>query len=109
MGVYSAVHEIRPFLNRNSDYLVIPTAVVGRDSSVGITTRYKLDGKVIESRWGQVISSPFQNGPGALYKGVPSNRLGHDVDHQPTASAAVKERVDLYLYSPSGPSWLVLE
>ena len=27
---------------------------------------------------------------------------------RPPSSAEVKERVDLYLYSPSGPSWLVL-
>jgi len=34
---------------------------------------------------------------------------GHGVDHQPPSSAKVKERVELYLYSPSGPSWPVLE
>ena len=31
------------------------------------------------------------------------------IDHPPTASAEVKERVELYLYSPSGPSWPVLD
>jgi hypothetical protein len=35
-------------------------------------------------------------------------RLGYDADHPPTSSAEVKERVELYLYSPSGPSWPVL-
>jgi len=30
------------------------------------------------------------------------------VVHPPPSSAEVKERVDLYLYSPSGPSWPVL-
>ena len=30
------------------------------------------------------------------------------VDHPPPSSAEVKERVELYLYSPSGPSWPVL-
>jgi len=30
------------------------------------------------------------------------------VDHQPPASTEDKERVELYLYSPSGPSWTVL-
>jgi hypothetical protein len=34
---------------------------VGRYSSVGIETRYGLEGPEIESRWGQM----FQNGPGA--------------------------------------------
>jgi len=41
--------------------------------------------------------------------------LGHVVDHHhppptPTpkpSSAKVKERVELYFYSPSGPSWKV--
>jgi hypothetical protein len=32
-------------------------------------------------------------------------RLERGVDHPPTSSAEVKERVELYLYSPSGPSW----
>ena len=35
-------------------------------------------------------------------------RPGRGVDHPPPSSAEVKERVQLYLYSPSGPSWLVL-
>jgi len=29
------------------------------------------------------------------------------VDHPPPSSAEVKERVGLYLFSPSGPSWPV--
>jgi len=36
-------------------------------------------------------------------------RPGRGVDHPPPSSAEVKERVELYLYSPSGPSWPVLE
>jgi hypothetical protein len=35
-------------------------------------------------------------------------RLGRGVDHPPSSSAEVKERVELYIYSPSGPSWPVL-
>ena len=34
--------------------------MVGRDSSVGIETRYGLDGPGIESRWGARFSAPFQ-------------------------------------------------
>jgi hypothetical protein len=30
------------------------------------------------------------------------------IDHPPPSSAEVKERVKLYLYSPSGPLWPVL-
>ena len=38
---------------------------VGRDSSVGIATRYGLDGPGIEARWGARFSAPVQTGPGA--------------------------------------------
>ena len=33
---------------------------------------------------------------------------GSGVDHPPTSSAEIKERVELYLYSPSGTSWPVI-
>ena len=36
----------------------------GRDSSVGIATRYGLAGPGIESRWGARFSTPIQTGPG---------------------------------------------
>ena len=36
-----------------------------RDSSVGIATRYGLDGPGIESQWGAKFSAPVQTGPGA--------------------------------------------
>ena len=46
---------------------------VGRDSSVGIATRYGLDGPRIESWCGARFSAPFRTGPGAhpspLYNG----------------------------------------
>ena len=35
-------------------------------------------------------------------------RSGRGVDHPPAISAEVKERVELYLYSRSGPSWSIL-
>jgi hypothetical protein len=37
---------------------VIPTNCTGRDSSVGIATRYGLDGPEIESRWGRDFPQP---------------------------------------------------
>jgi hypothetical protein len=59
--------------------------------------------------------APAQNGPGAhpasykmgtvSFPGV--QRPGRGVDHPPS-SAEFKERVQLYLYFPSGPSWPVL-
>ena len=82
-----------------------------RDISVGIASRYGLDGPGIESRWGARFSAPVQTGPGALpasyTMGTGSfpriNWPGRGVDHPPPFSSEVKERVKLYLYSTSGP------
>jgi hypothetical protein len=62
------------------------------------------------------FSLPVQTGPGAhpasyttgtgSFPGV--DLSGRGVDHPPPSSADVKERVELYPYSPSGPSWLVI-
>ena len=53
---------------------------MGRDSSVGIATRYGLGGPGIESRWGARFSTPVQTGPGAhaqpLVQWVPGLSLG---------------------------------
>jgi len=61
------------------------------------------------------FSASVQTGPGAhpgshtvgagSFPGV--KRPGRGVDHLPLSSAEVKERVKLYLYSPSEPSWHV--
>ena len=89
---------------------------VGRDSSVGIATRYGLDGAGIESRWGASFSAPVRNDPGAhptyytmgtgSFPGV--KRPGRGIGHPTTYCAEVKERVELYLYSTSEPSWPVI-
>jgi hypothetical protein len=89
---------------------------VDRDSSVGIATRYGLDGPGIESRWGARFSAPFHTGPGAYPASYTmgtgfspgAKRPAHGVDHSTPSKADVKERVELYVYSPSGPSWSVL-
>jgi len=85
---------------------------VGRDSVVGIATRYGMNGPGIESRWGARFSAPVLTDPGThpasytmgagSFPGV--KRPGRGVDHPPPCSAEVKEIVDLYLYFPSGPS-----
>jgi hypothetical protein len=90
---------------------------LSRDSSVDIATHYGLDGPGIESRWGGEIfrTSPDRpwGPPSLLYNGYRGSfpgvkRPGHGVDHPPPSSAEVKERVQLYLYSASWPSWPVL-
>jgi hypothetical protein len=87
-----------------------------RNIAVGLTTCYCLDDPVIESRWGARFPAHVQTGPGAYppsytvgsgsFPGVKWPRRG--VDHPPTPSAEVKEKVELYLYSPSGPSWPII-
>jgi hypothetical protein len=62
------------------------------------------------------FSAPIQTGPGAhpasytmgtgTFPGV--KRPGRGVHHQSPSSVEVKKWVELYLYSPSGPSWPVL-
>ena len=101
------------FLRRNNEDSLFE---MGWDSVVGIATRYGLDGPGIESLWKRVFLAPVQTGPGAhpasctvdtgSFPGV--NQLRCGVDNPPTSSAGAKERVELYLYSPSGPSWLVV-
>jgi hypothetical protein len=49
---------------------------------------------------------PIQWVPGLFPGGV--KRPGRGFDHPPTSTVRVKERVELYLYSLSGPSWPVL-
>ena len=63
------------------------------------------------------FSAAVQTGPGAhpaahsmgtgSFLGV--KRPGRGVDHPPPSRAEVKERVELHLYYPSGPSWPALE
>ena len=86
---------------------------MGRGSSVSIATCYGLDGPGIESRWGRDFphpsrpalgptQPPIQRVPG-ISRGV--KRPGRGFNHQPPSGVEVKERVELYLYSPYGPLW----
>ena len=85
----------------------------GPDAVLRIEIRYGLDGRGIESRRGQDIphssrktlqptQHPVECAPGLL----PGREKlpGHSDYHPPPSSAEVKERVELYLYSLSGPS-----
>ena len=87
------------------------------DSSVGIETRYGLDGPGIESQGGGArFSTPVQTeheAHSASYKiGIGSfpgvSRPGRGVDHPSPSSAEVMERVELYLCFPTGLSWPVI-
>ena len=88
------------------------TQIEGRNSSVSIATRYGLDRIPLCVQFSVAV----QTGPGAhpasctmgtgSFPGV--KRLKSGIDHPPPSSAEVKQRVQLYLYSPSGPLWPVL-
>jgi len=88
---------------------------VGRDSSDVIATRYGLEGPGMESRQGTRFSASVQTGlefhPTSYTVGTGSfpgvKRPGCGADLPPISSAEVKERVELYLYFPFGPSWPV--
>jgi hypothetical protein len=88
-------------LHNEGFYNLYSPNIVGRDSSVGIATRYEPDCPGIEFRWGRDFPQPSRPALGV-------KRPGRGVDHPPSSSARVKERVELYLYSPSEPSWPVL-
>jgi hypothetical protein len=85
---------------------------VGQDSSVGTATRYGLDGTGIKSQWGgenfRTCSDWSRGPPSLLYNGYWVFPVGkaagmwRGVDHPPQSSADVKERVELYIYSPLG-------
>jgi len=86
-----------------------------RDSIVSMVTRYGLDGPGIESRWGARYSAPVQTGseaqPASYTMGTrvfPGGKVAGAWRWPPTPSSSeVKERVELYLYSPSRSSWPV--
>jgi hypothetical protein len=85
-------------------------SVTDRDSSVGIGTRYWLDGPGIESQWGGArFSALVQNGAMAawLFLRVKQSRRG--ADHPLPSSAEVKEKVELYFRFLSVSSSQVIE
>jgi hypothetical protein len=89
---------------------------MGRYSSVVIAACYGLIGPEIESHWGRDFPHPSRPGlghtvsctvrTGSLFPGV--KRPGRGVNRPPPSSAEVKERVEIYLCSPSGSSWSML-
>jgi hypothetical protein len=89
--------------------------IVSRDSVVGIATRYGLGGSEIEPQLGEIFRTRPDRpwGPPSFlhngYRVFPGCKAAGAWGWPPTPfSAEVKEILDLYLYSPSGPSWPVL-
>jgi hypothetical protein len=86
-----------------------------RDSSVGIATRYGLDGPGIKFRWGPRFSAPVQTGseahPASYTMGTGSfpgvKRPGRGVDHPPHLEPRLKKEYNFTFTTPFGPSWPV--
>jgi hypothetical protein len=82
---------------------------VGHDISVGIATRYGLDGPGIESRLGRDFPPSSRPTLGPTQPPIQWGKAAGAWCSAPTpSSAGVKERVQLYLYSLYGPSWPVI-
>ena len=81
--------------------------VVVRDSSVSVATHYGLNGPEIEYLLDVFHTCPYRSWspPSLQYNEYRVNSVGkavgRGVNHPPPSSTEVKERVDLYYYSPS--------
>jgi hypothetical protein len=88
----------------------------GRDRIAGIATRYGLDGPGIKCRLGRDFPHPSRLALGPTHLPIqwvsdlfPEGKAAGAWRWLFTPSSAeVQERVELYLYSPSGSSWPVL-
>ena len=85
---------------------------MGRDIVVGIAPRYELDGPVYSTDEREIFRNcpdrtsgqpaSYTMGTGS-FAGVKQSRRG--VDNSIPPSVQVRDRVELYIYSQSGPSW----
>ena len=76
---------------------------MGCNSIVRTVTLYGMHGTGIKSQWGKIFStSPDQSW------GPPSHLYNGSQVSLSAVGAEVKERVEIYLYLPYGPSWPVI-
>jgi len=83
--------------------------LTGRDSVAGRSG----DLNTVGARFSAYVQTSPGAHPASYVVGAGSlpgvKRPGRGVDHPPPFSAEVKERVELYLFFPSGPSWPFIE
>ena len=99
------IHRFIGVLVRDELCCCFQQSLMGRDSSIGIATRYGLDGFGVRTLVVATFSAPFKTGLGLTHLSVPWARGLFPValtNHPPT-NMEVKERVQPY--SPSVPSW----
>ena len=118
VGKCSLGRGIKYRLNRtlkSATAFQIQKMVWDRDSSVDIATRYGLDGPGIEYRCGRDFPHLSRPALGPTQPPIqwvqghfPEGKAAGAWRWSPTPSIAeVEGRVELYFYSPSGPSWPV--
>jgi hypothetical protein len=103
------MHRFIGVLVRDDLCCCFQQSLMGRDSSIGIGTRYGLDGFGVRTLVGATFSAPVQTGLELTHLSVPWVRGLIPValtTHLPT-NAEVKENVQPY--SPSVPSWNFIE
>ena len=96
--------------------VVYSTLIRGRHSSVGIVTELRAGQSGHQILVATTFSTPIQTSPGTqpasytMGTGSVSRCKVDEAWHWPPtpSSAEVKERVELYLYSPSGTLWPIL-
>jgi hypothetical protein len=110
---YFCTLDILLLLKKNIFLFSLSQFYVGQDNVVGIATRYRLESPGIKFQWGQEF--PHQTGPALEPTQPPIQWVpgllvvkwpGCGIDHPLPSSTKVKERVEVYLYSPSRLSWV---
>jgi hypothetical protein len=105
-----SVQHITPF------QYCFPFTLLGRDSSVGIATCYRLDGPGIESRWRRGFPHPSSLDLGPTQPRAHKHRvsfprvkrIGRAADHPTLSGADVKEKSRAIHLLPSAFSWQVV-
>jgi len=82
--------------------MTVPVVTVGRDGSIDLLRAGRSRNRVpVEARFSASIQVGPAAHPASHTTGTVCARPGRGVNHPPPPSAAVKERVEVYIYSTS--------